>query len=200
MSYRHYFYIVDKEEAEKVRDLSYEEFFNYSEKHYPEAAEKNVYSDGEVELYLHFPRTLGQEELYEFGTLYCNTDERIYSKGEPLFRNKETQEHFVEEDPYLMGKEGMIEAIECYKDKIIKYYTNLLKVCKGEEVDEFFRDTPEKHIRGKLLNWDFNGVVDTNLNHGFLTYSWEYEHAIFNLLHILKTTDWDKKALLFYGY
>lgn len=200
MGYRHYFYLIDKSEAEKVRDFSYEEFFNYSEEHYPEAIEKDVYEDGEVEIYLHFPRTLSQELLYEFGKLYCDTDERIYSKGEPLFRNKETQKYYEEYEPFIMGKEGMLEAIECYRDKIKSYYEKLMKVCKGEEVDEFFRDTPEKHIRGKLLGWNLKDTVDTNLEHGFLTNSWEYEHAIFNLLFLLKTIDWDKKALLFYGH
>lgn len=200
MGYGHYFYLVDKSKAEKVRYLSYEELFEYSEENYPEAIEKYVYDDGEVDIYFNFHRIFSQEKIYNFGKLYfCNTAERIYSKGEPLFRNEATQKHFEEYDPYIMGKEGMLEAIECYRDKIKSYYEKLMKVCKGEEV-EFFEYTAEKHIRGKLFKWNLNDTVDTNLEHLFLTNSCEYEHAIFNLLFLLKTIDWDKKTLLFYGW
>ena len=201
MGYRHYFYLVDKEEAEKVRDLSFEELVEYSEEHYPQAIERDVYDDGEVEIYFNFLRILFQEQLYEFGVIYCDTDKRIYSKGAPLFRNEDTQEHFAELDPYFMGKEGMLEAIECYKDKTLSFYQKLLKVYKGESLGEdSIIPSLEMELKEKVSIWSDKHFFNTNLGSKILTDFWLYEYEVFNLMHLYKTIDWDKKALLFYGY
>ena len=202
MGYRHYFYLVDKEEAEKVRDLSYEELIAYSKEHFPQAVEKYVYDDGEVEIYFNFHRILFQEEIHNFGKLYfCNTAERIYSKGQPLFRNKDTQKYYAEYEPFIMGKEGMLEAIECYKEKTLSYYQKLLKVFKGESLgEEVFISSIDRELNQKISLWSEKHFFNTNLNSKILTDTWLHEYEVFNLMHLYKTIDWDKKALLFYGY
>lgn len=202
MGRRYYFYLVDEEEAEKVRDLSYEELCGYLEEHCPEAVEKEVRSDGEVKTYLMFFRIFPREEIYCFGNLhFSNIAERIRSKGEPLFRNKSTQEYFEEDDPFIIGKEGMLEAIECFKDKTLSYYQEILKVFKGEIfVEDSFIPSLEFELIRKISCWSEKHFFNTDPDSKKLTNTWLYEYEIFNLMHQYKTIDWDKKALLFYGW
>lgn len=37
-------------------------------------------------------------------------------------------------------------------------------------------------------------------NNENVTHSWEYEYSIFNLIFLLKTIDWEKETILFYGW
>ena len=201
MGYCHYFYLIKKEEAEKVRDMSFQELLEYSKVHYSDVFED--YDDnGEPDLYFHFTDILNQKKIHDFGKLYFeDTAERVYSKGEPFFRKKETQEDFGEYAPYIMGKEGMLEAIECYRDRVICYYKKTLKVLKGEPLKyDHLYYTPKEDVESKIKEWSSKRFIDTKLDSIELTHSWSREYAIFNLLHLYKTIDWDDNALLFYGY
>lgn len=201
MGYRHYFYLIDKFDVEKIRDLSYEELIEYSKEHYPEAIEKGTHSDGEAETYLSLYRMFPKEEIYCFGNSFCDTAERIYSMGQPLFRNEDTQKHFEYYEPFLMGKGGMLEAIECFKEKTLSYYQKLLKVFKGESFEEdSFTYSLEMELKEKIYTWSRKPIFNTNPDSKILTDTWLYEYEIFNLMYLYKTIDWDKKTLLFYGW
>lgn len=204
VGYRHYFYLVDIEECDHVENMDYHTFVDYCENKAPGIVE----DDGDS-TFVWFPDTLGQEEVYEFGKIYYeDTAERIYSHGKPVFALKETQDAFSDYNPYRMGKDGMLEAIEIYKQKIIDHYKGLFEdgavqiLPFGIEIKRDEIKSTDKLIdaaRDQLLWWEKLGVIDLDESHDAISKSWLYEHQIFELVRLYKSIDWDKKCLLFYG-
>lgn len=204
MGYRHYFYLVDIEECDKVKDMTYAEFVKHLKENTPEAVEQD--DEG---AWVNFHRALNQKEIFEFGKLYYeDTDEKIYSHGEPLFSINDTQEYFEDYQPYRMGKDGLLEAIKIYEEKIINYYEDLLKD-GAVQILPFGIEVPRDDIKsvGKLKEhaedmvrrWKW-GAINLDEDRDAITTSWLYEHQIFELVRLYKAIDWDKKCLLFYGY
>lgn len=203
MGYRHYFYKVKKTDVETIKDMDYEQLKKY-------VTER----DGEVvddENYVNFDDVISQTELHEFGKLYWDdTAERIYSKGVPLFTKDEVQKEFSDYVPYVVGKEGVLEAISIYQEKVIKFYKGLLK--DGQDYsfplgltihkdDVKSIDKLVEYIGDRLRRMLYIGLADINEDNKWqVTSSWEYEHSIFNLVHILKSIDWQEDTILFYGW
>lgn len=192
MGYRHYFYKVSIDEVEKVKDMSYDELYEYAVKqgaeNYPEEGVWFSFIDDKF---------LNKEEVFEFGKLYFDdTSDRIYSKGIPLFSNPSVQERFDDYFPYVVGKEGLLEAIKIYEEKITRYYEYILNGAEGEPGKEAIAD-----IQAKLRRMRMGLLVNIDEHNRFtVTNSWFYENSIFNLVHLLKTIDWGKYTLLFYGW
>ena len=205
MGYRHYFYKVKKADVETIKDMTYKQLVEYAEA-------KGVEVDewcGKKTLY--FDDLFRKTEVHEFGKLYWdNTAERIYSKGVPLFSKPAVQEEFDDYKPYIVGKEGLLEAISIYQEKVLNWYKSLL--VNGEEKHLPFGitltvedvksvDKIIEHIRDKIQSISYRGLVDIDENDKWsVTSSWEYEHSIFNLVHILKSIGWEQDTLLFYGW
>ena len=210
MGYRHYFYTVDITECNAVENMTYEELKEYCKKNNPEAYEKYEYSDGSIEEYINIHKILGQTKIFEFGKLYYDdTAEKIYSHGKPLFSNKDTQEYFCDYVPYRMGKDGIREAIEIYKGKIIRYYKDVLTdgavqvLPFGIEINRDDIKSLDKmvdHVKDEIMWWESLGVIDLDEETESISKSWMYEHQIFELVRLYKSIDWTKKCLLFYGY
>lgn len=210
MGYRHYFYTVDIAECDVVENMTYSQLVEYCKSHSPEAYELDEYSDGTKEEYINFFKILNQTEIFEFGKLYYeDTADRIYSHGIPLFKQKETQEYFDDYNPYRMGKDGLLEAINIYKQKIIDYYKDILTdgavqilpfgiELKREDIKSL--DKFISHVEDELMWWEKLGAVDLDESTDRISKSWMYEHQIFELVRLYKTIDWEKKCLLFYGW
>lgn len=195
MGYRHYFYKCKKADIARIREKSLAELAEY-------AKEKGA------ELYLCDDSFLPKEEVFEFGKLYYeDTAEQIYGTGVPLFSHKEVMEEFSDYVPYEVGKQGLLKAIEIYRQKIRNYYEDLLKDGEtqilpfGIELprpDIASADKIKKHIEEKLFWIKYKVNLDETKK--TLTDSWQYEDTIFNLVFLLKTIDWAKETLLFYGW
>ena len=200
MGYRHYFLKVKNEDIDKVKDLSLKEL-------------QEQFGDKEEENFVSIHDLIEQECVFEFGKLYWDdTADRIYSKGVPLFTDEEAKEYFSHYSPYVMGKEAVIEAVEIYQGKVKKWLESLL----NDDGKEFLKekksniwDLEKKHFDvdrlaksagDKLLEWTLNSPVDLSEDNQCVTSSWLYEYSIFNLVHILKTIDWETESLLFYGW
>lgn len=190
MGYRHYFYKVGKVHVERIKDLGVSEI-----------------PSGEI----FRPFGIAEEEVFGFGKLYWDdTAERIYSKGVPLYTKKETQDKFADYNPYVVGKDGLLEAIKIYKEKVLDYYASLftkdVKAMGPFKIDLQPEDIKDigavlLHFTDKIAMLELDNLADTNESEKWsVTGSWEYEHSIFNLIHILKTMDWEKDTLLFYGW
>lgn len=203
MGYRHYFYKVKKADVETVKDMSHEQLFKYVKERGGDVVEEDKW--------INFDDVLDQTEVHEFGKLYWDdTAKRIYSKGVPLFSIDEVQEHFSDYVPYIVGKEGVLEAISIYQEKVIEYYKGLLKDGQDYSLplgitihkdDVKSIDKLIEHIEDKLREILCRGLADTNEENKWqVTTSWEYEHSIFNLVHILKSIDWKQDTILFYGW
>ena len=205
MGYRHYFYKVKKADIEAVKDMDMSALIEYAKE-----CGAEVY-DEEESFYFNDNNFLNKTEIHEFGKLYWDdTAERIYSKGVPLFSKSEVQENFRDYAPYIVGKEGLLEAISIYQEKVLKYYKDLL--VDGEErrlplgitltVDDVKSiDKLVEHIRDKIQSISYRGLANIDEDNKWqVTTSWEYEHSIFNLVHILKSIDWEQDTILFYGW
>ena len=187
MGYRHYFFLVDKAECEAVRDMDFPTLCQYAEK---QGAEMYDEEDG-GDFYFNDKLFLNKKEVFEFGKLYWDdTAERIYSKGTPLFSDEETWKQMEYYKPYVVGKEGMLKAIEIYEEKIINYYAKL-----AEHPEE-----AQKHIKDMLRCWSWHSAVCLEEDCESISSSWYYEHEIFELVRLYKSIDWDKKTVLFYGW
>ena len=200
MGYRHYFLKVKNEDIDKVRDLSVVEL-------------EEQFGDKEEENFVSIHDLIEQECVFEFGKLYWDdTAERIYSKGKPLFTKEESMEYFCDYAPYVVGKEAVLEAIEIYQRKVQKWLESLLTAEGKEFVKEkrsnfiylerkhFNEDEVFDSAKNKIYEWMLNSPVDLSEDESSVTSSWRYEYSIFNLVHILKTTDWETESLLFYGW
>lgn len=195
MGYRHYFYIVKKSDVEKCNNIVFDEL----KRQYGDA-------DGYIDFSEVFPRT----EVFEFGKLYYeDTAERIYNTGKPLFGDKDCQEYFEDYYPFVVGKEGLLEAIKIYKEKVINAYQSLLGdgqevqyplgITMTEDISEY--DKMKNFVKSRLLwiqKYHFEDIDETNKYK--VSRSYIYEHAIFNLIHLLKVIDWDNETILFYGW
>lgn len=204
MGYRHYFYKVNKADIDIIKDMNYDELYEY-------AKQKGCKDINDEDKYIYFneDRFLNKQEVFEFGKLYYDdTAEKIYNTGTPLFTNKETFEYFSDYYPYIVGKDGLLEAINIYQQKILDYYKGLL-VDGDEAIGPFGIVIPQpqiksinkltEEVRDKIF-WNNKGIVDLDEKKPCVTSTWLYEYSIFNLVFLLKTIDWEKETLLFYGW
>jgi hypothetical protein len=138
-----------------------------------------------------------QEMIYEFGKLYWDdTAERIYSKGVPLFERKEVMDKLSDFAPYIVGKEGLKEAIDIYKGKVINIYKDLLvDTDEGKASDKQIN-----HVKDYLREWESGYAINLNEESKKITHSWKYEFNMFELVRLLKTIDFEKDTILFYGW
>lgn len=202
MGYRHYFYLVDKSKCEAIRNMTMSELCNY--------AKSEGVEGGDGWFSFNDNKFLDKKEIFEFGKLYWDdTADRIYSKGEPLFTDKEVQEDVSDYDPYVVGKPGVLEAIEIYKRKIIESYKDLLvdggvQLLPGgfsigrEDIKSI--DKVREFIHEKLKWWELFGAIDLDETHESISDSYQYEHQIFELVRLYKSIDWETKTVLFYGW
>ncbi|MEC3756085.1 hypothetical protein P9160_01415 [Bacillus halotolerans] len=58
----------------------------------------------------------------------------------------------------------------------------------------------EQHIKSNLSEWARGWALNTDINDPSLTSSWKYEYSIFELTRLLKTIDFEKETILFYGW
>lgn len=206
MGYRHYFYLVDKKDVDKVRYKTYDELLDVAVEYGVEIEE---YSDGRW-FYFNDKKFMNKKQIFAFGKLYWDdTADRIYDKGLPLFENKDVRNAFIDYRPYVMGKDAVLEAINIYKEKIIKYYKGLIKDGETREFGYCYDIEPEdikdigaitRHIEDELWWWERMGAIDTDLENEAISHSWLYEHQIFELVRLYKSIDWENKCLLFYGW
>lgn len=202
MGYRHYFYLVEKEQVEKAKKMTYDELSCY-------AREQGWIDEDDC---FFFCDAFNQKEIFEFGKLYFDdTAERIYSSGVPMFENEETQKEFSDYVPYIVGKNGVKTAIDIYKEKVLNYFRSLVTPECAKQKLVNFRVKPEDldigrvcdAVEEKILRWsNFCGTCPVNIEEKReeITNSFLFEYHIFELVRIYKYTDWEKYTVLFYGW
>ena len=203
MGYRHYMYSVPRKLVKDIRDMSYSELKEYAKQH------RGLQKDGEGS-WVYLNDLIGGNTFFEFGKYYDNA-ENIYKLGKPLFSVDDTQKHFEEYVPYVVERDAVLCAIEDYRQKVIDWYKELLQ--SQEEYDashepwERHRLTQEQRIRRHLENqldeWENQfGLLPYDLNEESqqIVRAWLYEYEVFELVHQLKTMDWENNTLVFYGW
>lgn len=202
MGYRHYFHKVDKEVLEFLHNCSEEEYKKWAKKN-------QLMSDNDLPRL----RNIG-ETFFEFGKYYDNANS-IMKMGKPLFGDETLTEAYEEETPCIVGPEGVLDAIQHYRSKVIKHHEDLLSITKEEDMPlERLHDdlTPEQRykrdIESRYEEWKDNlfladgqcMALDLNPERPGLTHSWKYEYAIFDLVRLYKDTDWNTYGLIFMGW
>lgn len=193
MGYRLYFALADKTDVARVRDMH--------------TVELSKDCSGGPDA---FRAVLEHQIVYELG----DADEVVreaYKVGSPLFSDEAMMKAFDDLNPYIVGIDGLKSTISAYREKSLKYYKGLYE--KTEELSKLKSDEPAtpEHLRQidklrhaiacQISELRYSDFVNTDEDNKFTaTGSWDYNYAIFNLVLLLKTTDWETKELIIYGY
>jgi len=196
MGYRTYIGSLPKEEHEKIKNLTIEEFYTFrGKKLTPEL-------DDYIGVY-----DVVTKRLFEFGK-YTEFDDKKFYK--PVFLNDETQKEFnAESDFWIVEKDYLKHIIDHYTEKVKSYYNDLIKDVPYDARE--FELPKEKqiqmaaHIQSMAREWGLLGfgLIDKpfNLDEGdSITTSWKYEYETFELVRIYKTFDWENNIMIYYGY
>jgi len=194
MGYRHYFYGLPKAQIGEIKQCkTNEEFCDWAES---KGYEVERY-DGEkpwVSVY-----KIGRE-LCEFGK-YVDWAFDMQENNESIFGNQELKERYSDYAPVICTKEDFLFAINKYKEKVVAYYKGLLEGDKESRLP--IEERWKRHIEGQLTEWK-NGfgycAVNTDLSAKRITDSWLYEYAIFELVRVYKTFDWQNNTLVLLGW
>ena len=193
MGYRLYFALANKTDVARARDMH--------------TVELSKGCSGGPDA---FRAVLEHQIAYELG----DADEVVreaYKTGSPLFSDEAMMKVFDDLNPYIVGIDGLKSTIAAYKDKTLRYHQKLYasteelsKLKTGEPVTQEHLRQIEKlrhAIACQISELGYSDYVNTDEDEKFTaTGSWDYNYAIFNLVLLLKTTDWETKELIIYGY
>lgn len=152
----------------------------------------------------------GKVVLSESGTEFW-----LDLKNDEQFKKEITmlKEH-EDNDYYSITKEGFKRIILAYRQRIIEYHRQALE---NEENPELInkdynrcRQTPKQLIQEELKEWEasykneLNGEtmyfnISLTDRNNLVSSSWKYKYAIFDMIHILKTFDWEKYTMVVFG-
>ena len=188
MGYRNYLSIVEKEEINIIQKMNYEQL--------AKAYGEDVCGD-----LIFAPYNLPQVILHNLGDLDKVDADRMYSVGKPLFSSEEVNQELEHYKLYLLGKEGLIELIQLYRDKVISHFQGLLvDDTRGWLDDKTAPQKQEAYVKSMLSEWEKFPPINMNEDTNVISTSWKYEYIIFELVRQLKTVDFEKNTLIFYGY
>lgn len=192
MGYRNFIGLVDKGLLSEVRHLSID-------------ALNTVYGkEGDVDGNPIF-RVYDIEDrvIHAFGTLSKVDSDRIIAGGELLFTNEGTQKAQEYYEAYVVGKQGLLNVIELYRDKVIAHFENLLLDDSPFALNpSSSSEKSRRYVEGMLRDWtcEMNSPILLNEKWDEISNSHRYEYYIFELVRQLKTIDFNQYDLIFYGY
>ena len=138
----------------------------------------------------------GYQELMELGKYV----EYAYDS----FELEEFYNYDLSEEQFVIAPKKLLQLlIEQYRASTESFYISLNKTLLDGGTKQV-----QHHIQNKINEWDnvhynhLNTSTDDPNWHqdGRLTKCWKFEYAVFNLLHILHTFDWDNDYLIYSGH
>ena len=115
-----------------------------------------------------------------------------------------------DEECYIVDKDFLLYIIEEYRIKNNLHFLDFYERSRvlqdqteenniSEESLTFLSEIT-MYLKSKAFHkWgDRYNALSLDDKGDLITNDWSYEYSIFNLIHILKTIDWDKEKLLFY--
>jgi hypothetical protein len=116
-----------------------------------------------------------------------------------FFKNKTLNDSYNDEsDLFRISQADLLELIHIYEEKTLAFYkrkfdeVQALKDVKPEEALEIALN----EIRFKISGWNNHGAIDTDLTKkSRIVNSWNYEYAIFDLLLLYKTVNFNSEVL-----
>ena len=184
-----------KDAVKKAIQLTKESIPDYKEKYY-------------IALEYELPNFV---QLYELGKYANYEDGRI-----PFFSFDIYEECESEFD--ILTKEGLLKIIEDYHNKILKNFEDDFKIVEDslKEFKDLDDDSEEitikvskegyfelyNTLKSKVREWNRSYKIlpyylDQEHSDGMIVSSWKYEYAIFNLVYIYRTFDWENDYLIY---
>lgn len=100
----------------------------------------------------------------------------------------------------LLSKEDLYEIITAYHNHIESYYKNFVEKLNDDELDEEDKVDIKFYFNNKVRMYrDWLSYIDMSLDNDRLTKSSRFEHTVYDLIRIYKTTDFSKTKLFLYG-
>lgn len=190
MGYRHYLYKVKKEDLNKIRNMSNSDLYIYTK-----SCEDDSYWS---------PLDLFKgSRIYELGEI----DDVLYKilqedRINEIFIQEEVKEKMEEYDNGILNADGFFKIMELYRNKVIYYFNDLLVDGYKESwrKDKTSYEKLKSHIKEKINLIANAGEYDFNLQHEQITNSWTFEYALFELIRLYKTIDWDNYYVVYLAY
>ena len=197
MGYSHRLYILEKELVQQIAQMNYDQFKQWG---LDRGIADQPYSENEA---VYVPLYDIGPEFYDFGK-YFEAEKEMQETGRPLFLHLDLKNEYEEYAPYIVGKEALLCAIELYKKNVISSYEKMLSWNEKDQEDDWKERTKQQFIEDSissiLREWKNNSAYNTSDKTPAITSSWKYEYAVFELVRLYKSTDWDKYELLFMGW
>jgi len=209
MGYRNYFAVIEKEEADKILNLSHEEQMKLTAKQVREewsgcSDEEEIVAkylkDDVVNTYA-LRNYLKPEEIVECGKYFD------YDVAQKI---KEDCRDYSDEDTEfcIVKPEALLICADFYRNNTVKYYESVIRSFDMTD-EECLEDKDMGYRRPNLVSAFRHQIYDLKalkidkesvLKHKTLIDTWEYEYDMFNMLHMYKNIDWDKYYLIWQGY
>ena len=198
MGYRNYFYIAEKKKVDDFLALSHEEQMKATAEVIKKDYNDQTFAQEQIEEYLKYNQLrrwetmdyLEAKEIHGCGKYFDdNVQKEIVKDSVDLSDN--------EDEFYLNVKpEALITCAEHYKDKSAQYWNNIVN---SEASIEEIKEQLRTHARE--LDYKHRDILNTDPNNKFsITFSWVYEYAMLELVHLYKLIDWDEYSLIWCGY
>jgi len=193
MGYRHKIAVISKEKYFQIKDMTLPELKELR------AKESGAEIDGDG--YTHLSCYHLSTELYELGK-YCDM-EYLEKYSTRIFSDDEANDHFNDECVFIIiGKDGLTAIIAAYHEKILTYFQGLRPQNVISDIDKLKGiKSIESHIQNKVKEWGEDCEkfkvfpYNLSLKSDEVVSSWKYEYAIFELIRIYKSINWDNQIV-----
>lgn len=223
MGYRNFFYKIEKNKYELIKNMSLNELIAYQNNEYDESYIIDLIDKN-------FMVELG-------GTLSGNTIDldpyEILFKNKEIFKNfflkKEVQRYHTEDnEAYVVEKEFVLTVIDILHKKINKIHRTMLEPFLQEKEELYYGDlksevknieeiinNQEKHkIKSikKIIDYFFVDIMTFGSSKSFLGEKpykldqkgqmfrpTDYRYILFNVVELYRTFDFEKDILVYYG-
>lgn len=182
MGYRNYIYVVEKEKADLVRGLSFDELRKMS-------SEEDDYFG-----YIGVRDVVGGQCAIELGK-YVDFDIKPYVK--PFFTDEDVHKRVNEEEEFMLLDPSALQAMATYyKDESRDYFNKLLQEYKYDKEGGSALLAKELETRVAFMN-DLDYIGENKFN---LCDTWLKDYDLLNFVYLAKVLDFDKYYLLWMGW
>lgn len=180
MGFRHKIGILDKNTHKVIKDMSAKELRKWYGEHY-------------------VPCYKITKEVFELGKYY--DDKFLKPYRTKVFSNKRVHRSYQQDNLfYIISQKGFEAIIDDHRQRVLEYYQSVLK----QDKSDYGVPTLEQAIESKIRTWGENctkfKIYPYSLEGEQITDSWEFEYAIFELVRIYKSVNWDKEYVTITGW
>lgn len=200
MGYRHYLYAIPKSQVVEIQACkTANDLTEFAKRHgYPYDKD-----DGRLSLY-----KVGKE-LYELGK-HSEIGFKLESERPSLFTSDKLKERYSDYGFALLTKDDFKSVIEFYRQKIADWFKSLLEIKDSSRFtaeftkEQYQFEMLKMEVQDKIDSWSgkYFGIspIDLNDDKERITGDWSYEYAIFELVRVYKSFDWENNELVLVGW